>query len=55
MSESQNEGTEQDRQTLFVRGLTDKVDEEIIYELFQNVSFSLSFLKGIAKFLPWIL
>ena len=35
MAESQNE---QDAQTLFVRGITDEVDEEILFELFQNVS-----------------
>jgi len=33
MAESQNE---QDAQTLFVRGITDEVDEEILFELFQN-------------------
>ena len=35
MAEPQNE---QDAQTLFVRGITDEVDEEILFELFQNVS-----------------
>jgi len=33
MAEPQNE---QDAQTLFVRGITDEVDEEILFELFQN-------------------
>lgn len=33
MTEAQNE---QDAQTLFVRGITDEVDEEILFELFQN-------------------
>ena len=28
------------RQTLWVGGLNEKVTEEILYELFQNVSFS---------------
>ena len=41
MAEPQNE---QDAQTLFVRGITDEVDEEILFELFQNVSI-ISFKK----------
>lgn len=32
--------SEEDRQTLFVFGLSKEVDEEILYELFLNVSFS---------------
>jgi RNA recognition motif-containing protein len=39
MAEPQNE---QDAQTLFVRGITDEVDEEILFELFQNVSMLIS-------------
>ena len=39
MAEPQNE---QDAQTLFVRGITDEVDEEILFELFQNVSTLIS-------------
>ena len=39
MGEPQNE---QDAQTLFVRGITDEVDEEILFELFQNVSTLIS-------------
>ena len=42
MAESQNE---QDAQTLFVRGITDEVDEEILFELFQNVSILINFKK----------
>ena len=38
MGEQTKEITPEDRQTLFVRGITDQVDEEILYELFQNVS-----------------
>ena len=33
-----NEISEDDRKTLFVYGITDEVDQEILYELFQNVS-----------------
>lgn len=44
MAEPQNE---QDAQTLFVRGITDEVDEEILFELFQNVSTSISTLDNI--------
>ena len=35
MAEVRNE---QDEQTLFVRGISEEVDEEILFELFQNVS-----------------
>lgn len=35
MAEDRNE---QDEQTLFVRGISEEVDEEILFELFQNVS-----------------
>ena len=33
-----NEISSDDRKTLFVYGITDEVDQEILYELFQNVS-----------------
>ena len=33
-----SEISEEDRQTLFVAGLNKDVDEEILYELFLNVS-----------------
>jgi len=33
--------SEQDKQTLFVRGITEEVDEEILFELFQNVRSKL--------------
>ena len=41
MTEVRNE---QDEQTLFVRGISEEVDEEILFELFQNVSEILKIL-----------
>ena len=40
---SSQEISEEDRQTLFVAGISKDVDEEILYELFLNVRYFLVF------------
>ena len=41
MSDTQND---QDARTLYVRGITEEIDQEILFELFQNVSTYIQIL-----------
>ncbi len=43
MTDTRND---EDARTLYVRGITDEVDEEILFELFQNVSTKLNLFQN---------